>query len=322
MTLSETQIKLLANPFRLEDHAFTPKKHPYLRKAAIRRRLDEVCPGWSSTEPKLLYHYGNVVVLTGGLTLGGETRYGVGTGIIQELKTGEENQYKADQNVARAFKIAASDIVPRAALEFRVGWYLKELPKDANGNSTITNSQQLAAHLKTLETFTPPPPPLPVQPPLTEDDRQVIDGLCQKYLDLSAEKALASLELPKWDEFCRMFPSLDGALKAIANRLADQKRAVTVYQATTKAAPNKERSLYLSLNFGFADVAIFEREIADVFPTQDIVGDWKHLDAVRAFTPPLRVILNRNERGFPKASYAEQVDAPEEEKAPVASPLS
>lgn len=152
-TLSPDQIRLLKLPFAASEHRFTPQGQVYLIKQAIRQRIDLVDPGWQLLTPELIMHGEGVVVLRGALVICGVERYNVGTGIIQQAKpnekTGEINTFLQSQFVAKAYKTAASDLLPRCALEFGVGAYLK-----AEAVSRIRTPEALASWLKNL----PQPP--------------------------------------------------------------------------------------------------------------------------------------------------------------------
>lgn len=133
--LTESQIKLLELPFRLDEHSFV-QGNIYIKKSAIKKRLDQVDPGWAITPPDFLMESGDVVILKGGITVAGITRYSVGTGIIVKTKkddaTGEIHDlpaFEIARQTAKAYKTAMSDIVARAAMMFSIGDYLKDLPK-------------------------------------------------------------------------------------------------------------------------------------------------------------------------------------------------
>jgi hypothetical protein len=133
--LTDAQIKLLEKPFELNEHAFV-NGNPYIKKSALRRRLYQVDPHWTPTPPEYVEVINNVVIFRAGLTIGGETRYSVGTGIIiahsVDKNTGEIHDllpYDVSRNTAKAIKTADSDLLPRCAGEFNVGAYLKDMTK-------------------------------------------------------------------------------------------------------------------------------------------------------------------------------------------------
>ena len=151
--LTSEQIRILELPFAPQDHRFTPNGNVYIAKHAIRRRLNMVDPAWQLGRPALVSQSERVIVLSGSLIICGVTRHNVGAGVIQETKldkeTGEVKFYVQAQNEMRAYKTAASDLLPRCAQEFGVGAYLKA---EAVKNLRDTNS--LERWLKTL----PAPP--------------------------------------------------------------------------------------------------------------------------------------------------------------------
>lgn len=131
--LSEKQILELQRPFAFAEHGFN-QKNPYILKSAIRARLNRLTPGWQLLQPELVAVDGDVVVMRGGLQIGDVKRYGVGTGIILRADSDGAifNGAKLAGMIAKAYKSAASDILPRAALEFGMGEYLKDKPKNIN----------------------------------------------------------------------------------------------------------------------------------------------------------------------------------------------
>lgn len=94
--LTQEQIAALERRFQPAEHKFV-NGNVYLTKTAIRRRLNEVDPGWELSEPELISEAGGIVVLRAGLTIDGVTRHALGTAVIQiakpNEKTGEINEY-------------------------------------------------------------------------------------------------------------------------------------------------------------------------------------------------------------------------------------
>lgn len=129
--LTEQQIVLLEKAFDLDEHDFTDGK-VYIRKSAIRRRLFRVDPAWSLGAPEFVMMAGeDVAVMRGALTICGVTRHGLGTGRIDRKAGGKDLEgVSLNNQIIKAFKAAASDILTRAALEFNVGAYLKDKPRD------------------------------------------------------------------------------------------------------------------------------------------------------------------------------------------------
>lgn len=131
------QQRLLEQPFPLSAHGFVGG-NAYLLKEAIRARLNAVDPAWTMTSPQFVRATGDVVLYNGGLVVAGVMRWGLGTGIVQQLeprrgKTPGElvdpSPFEIARTVAKAHKTAVSDLLPRCALEFGVGAYLKRMPR-------------------------------------------------------------------------------------------------------------------------------------------------------------------------------------------------
>ena len=129
--LTEKQIAELGKPFELKEHGFN-QGNVYILKSAIRSRLNRITPGWQLLSPELMAVDGDVVIMKGAIRIGDITRYGVGTGpILRADKNGIVfDGAKLMGMIAKAYKTAASDVLPRAALEFGIGEYLKDKPKD------------------------------------------------------------------------------------------------------------------------------------------------------------------------------------------------
>jgi len=131
--LTEKQIKDLQEPFKLNEHGFYLKA-PYILKSAIRERLNRVSPDWQLLPPELVTIEGDVVVMRGGIQIGDVKRYAIGTGVI--LRADKDGLMfdgaKLAGMVAKAMKQAASDILPRSAIDFGMGQYLKNKPKKVN----------------------------------------------------------------------------------------------------------------------------------------------------------------------------------------------
>ncbi len=153
--LTFEQMILLEKPFAVSEHDFV-RGNVYLKKSAIRKRLNAVDAGWSNTEPQLVSFSDDVIVLRGGLTVGGVTRYALGRGIVgrfrkdyQTRQVTELSGFDLAREITKAYKSADSDLLPRCAVLFGVGSYLKDIPRQ-EGKSTVTNPQQLEAWIRTL----------------------------------------------------------------------------------------------------------------------------------------------------------------------------
>ncbi len=132
--MSRSIWNILEEPFDVEEHDWKDGQI-YLRKDAIRRRLTEADPRWELSPPAIVNVHDDVVIMTASLIVAGISRAGIGTGVIQHAKidpkTGEVNRTVEANLLAKAYKSAASDCLPRAALEFNVGWYLRHLSDQA-----------------------------------------------------------------------------------------------------------------------------------------------------------------------------------------------
>ena len=163
-TLTPEQEVLLRRPFAPGEHGFVNGR-PYLRKDAIRRRLSQVDPGWQTGAPAVVSLADDVIVLAGALVVCGITRWDIGAGIVirhsRDNKTGELHElppYEVARNSVRAFKTAASDLLPRCAIQFGVGEYLKNVPR------SVVDERSLADWLRSLT--------IPLQPPATAPANQ------------------------------------------------------------------------------------------------------------------------------------------------------
>jgi hypothetical protein len=127
--LTEQNMLTLAKPFELAEHGFK-SGNVYLRKSAIRRRLSKVDLMWTISAPEFVITHDDVVIYRGSITVGGVTRSGLGSGIIQRFDSNKKELegYNLARNVAKAHKEAVTDILARAAVEFGVGNYLRDKP--------------------------------------------------------------------------------------------------------------------------------------------------------------------------------------------------
>lgn len=143
--ITQAQQRLLDMPFPVSAHGFV-NGQIYLRKDAIRTRLNGVDPEWTMTQPQLVAESGDVVMYAAGLAVCGVLRWGLGTGIIQQLEPrrgknpGElidPSPFEIARTVAFAHKKAAGDVIARAAIEFGVGLYLKRVPKGTSNETVL-----------------------------------------------------------------------------------------------------------------------------------------------------------------------------------------
>lgn len=200
--LSEKQITELQKPFDFKEHGFF-QKNPYILKSAIRNRLNRHAPGWMLLPPELVANDENVIVMRGGIQIGDIRRYAVGTGVILRANSDGVafDGAKLAGMVSKAYKQATSDILPRAALEFGIGEYLKNKPK------TI-NQDNFAGWLAEL-TRTPADPNLwAVENILAWGNKWRATGLTDNHL----MKALNITE--KWTDFRGTVAEADKAIEA------------------------------------------------------------------------------------------------------------
>ncbi len=178
--LTPEQEALLRRPFSAHEHGFVNGR-PYIRKDAIRRRLSYVDPGWQTLAPTVLSMADDTVVLTGALIVCGVVRYDIGTGII--IRYGRDNKaelppYEIARNGVRAFKTAASDLIPRCAVQFGVGEYLKNVPRN------VVDERTLAEWLRSLngpaQGAQARPQPQPQQQPAEPPTREPIPAQSQQ----------------------------------------------------------------------------------------------------------------------------------------------
>lgn len=154
--LTLQQDALLRRPFQPAEHGFVNGR-PYLLKDAIRRRLSQVDPAWSISPPQLVALTDDAVILTAGLVIAGVARYDVGTGLVQRFKPDgrELPPYELARSTARAFKTAASDLLPRCAVQFGLGDYLKAVPR------SVADPRSLRDWLLSLAKPAEPPATVP-----------------------------------------------------------------------------------------------------------------------------------------------------------------
>lgn len=154
MPLTQADYWNLANPFELHEHAIKPKKqgstdgYAYIQKAAIIRRLNRYAPGnWHTGEPTLIADTNGVVVMSAKLIIYDQYHSGVGTGSYMVTKSDgtQKGGYEVATEVTKAYKAAASDCFPRAALMFSIGWYLH--PIAPNWKDRVINMEGLRAYL-------------------------------------------------------------------------------------------------------------------------------------------------------------------------------
>jgi hypothetical protein len=238
--LSAQQIALLEAPFALDEHAFV-SNNPYIKKSAIRNRLNVVDSGWRSSPPQLVAVSGDVVVMSGSLTLCGVTRCAVGTGIIQRTKKDDNDKviplsdYEIARNTAKAFKTAESDLLPRCALQFGIGTYLKDMPP-----RTVRDTGTLKALLAKLNApggqppvATPPQQRQQQPPPATHREAPPNGSRPAWHSTPAAQDAVKAQTGLTFDECKVLVPNLDAFVGVTAYATEVKKVLAKVASAAT-----------------------------------------------------------------------------------------
>lgn len=151
--LTQQNLITLESPFELAEHAFKGTA-VYLKKQAIKRRLSLVDMLWRLGPAEFVFTGDDIVTYRAELTIAGVSRWGLGGSIIQrkDAEGRDLEGYNLARNVLKAHKEAVTDILPRAALNFGVGAYLRDMPKD------IKNPDRLKQHLADLKAKAEQPP--------------------------------------------------------------------------------------------------------------------------------------------------------------------
>jgi hypothetical protein len=158
-------------PFKPEEHGFV-NNNVYILKPALRRRLTQIDPKWRTSDPEIMATAGDVVLMRGCLILEGASRTAVGTGIIistkKNDKTGEHEPlppFEYARNLAKAYKTAASDLLPRLCMEYNIGAYLKSMPKTVRDMESLTKwLASLSPKKEQPKSSVTPPPAAPAAP--------------------------------------------------------------------------------------------------------------------------------------------------------------
>lgn len=136
-------------PFAYEEHGFIKKDtgdidSVYILKDAIRRRLMQIDPHWTTSTPQMMGIQNDVVAMTGALTFLGAQRSAIGTGKIQTTRWDKKQNKRVDvegydltREVSKAIKGAGSDLLPRLATEWNVGSYLRQMPRTITTEATF-----------------------------------------------------------------------------------------------------------------------------------------------------------------------------------------
>lgn len=234
---------LYTRPFLPEEHGFVGgddenSGNAYILKSALRRRLTEIDKKWRLGTPQLMAVDADLVVMTGELIVEGASRCAVGTGKIattknvkdsngrnvKDTKTGQTvteplSLFELTREKNKAYKSAASDLLPRLCLEYNIGAYLKEMPKTIRTRAALVKwLDGLKPKVAPPPATTPPPPPVPAvttttEPPATvkwQTEDEALIGLAWKAFDnkwiehrgAEGVKELEAIIAPKtWDDF-------------------------------------------------------------------------------------------------------------------------
>lgn len=136
--MDEKTFALFDKPFALDEHGFVKGVGFYILKSALHRRLREIDPRYRTTPPEMMLMDDDMVMMRGGLTILGETRYALGTGKIDRVKWDTDKKMEIPltaseivRNKLKAVKSAASDLLPRGAQQFGIADYMRDVPKEA-----------------------------------------------------------------------------------------------------------------------------------------------------------------------------------------------
>lgn len=157
-TLSDEEIDRLCDmPFQPREHGFVEGR-PYILKNALRKRFSRIDRYWTISEPVRLPSEHDTIVLTAFLKMLGMERPAVGTGVIVCTDRDGKNllPQAISRNEVRAYKTAHSDLIPRLALEFGIGAYLKQIPKNVVDERSLTEWLKSTFQPKTAPTAVPP----------------------------------------------------------------------------------------------------------------------------------------------------------------------
>lgn len=243
--LNDQNILTLAKPFLPAEHGIK-NNNPYLRKSAIRARLSKVDLLWSLGAPEYIGTEGDVVLYRGALTVGGVTRWGVGTGLIQRTENKQPVEgFALAKNIANAHKSAVSDILARAATEFGVGNYLR----DKAWGSTPFNDWIAKVNgdkPQPAQTESPAPYGQPPQPAQQADPKPTVTAWANReQIDSLVKNAFASLgiissdvcglagipllsDYAAWNTKYPTRKAAADAIKAAHEKPATPKQAVTI----------------------------------------------------------------------------------------------
>jgi hypothetical protein len=159
--MDDKTMSLFDKPFSIEEHGYVKGVGFYILKSALHRRVREIDPRFRTTPPELMHLDDDMVMMRGGLTILGDTRFAVGTGRIDRMKWDMDKKQEVSlspaeiiRNKIKAMKQAASDLLPRGAGGFGIGDYMRDVPREAR---TPAEFPEWLAHLYTAWVAKYPP---------------------------------------------------------------------------------------------------------------------------------------------------------------------
>lgn len=144
---------------------------------------------------------------------------------------------------------------------------------------------------------------------LDQADTDILENLAQRHTGRGLSDLLNHLGFGSAENFRSKYTTLPDAQKAIATKIVDCREPVMAYMAETKQGRNG--SLYLSVNFGFNNVAVFNGNVAETFAdTYNTVylGDWRSIGFSHEFRPPIQIIMEREANGYPRIVEVEEIN--------------
>lgn len=143
---------------------------------------------------------------------------------------------------------------------------------------------------------------IPVAPGACLDNADLdrLDFLTVKHLDRSLTDAVKLLGFVNFDDFTNHYHSFSEAMKGIYQRILDGGLPVVIHEGSTDTASNDK--LFFQVSFGFGNVAFWNGDI-HIFsqtPHQFVLDEWRHTGYSVEFHPPIRAILGRDGKHYPK----------------------
>lgn len=133
-------------------------------------------------------------------------------------------------------------------------------------------------------------------------DLDRLDWLCWRHLDRGLSDALRLLGFQiDLDTFSKSYAPFQTAYKALYQRIIDGGIPVVIHEGLTDVSTNDK--LYFSVSFGFGTVAFWNGDLAHAFERSRyafILDHWRTPGYAVEFNPPLRAILTRDFKQYPK----------------------